>query len=148
MEIGTLQVQNNSGHIIILPLDYSVIGQGTWVLSGSADRYFYFSFLNTSNADGDNLSYNAYLTKGTYSLILVADKYYSRGIVDIDIDGVEVASFDCYNASALNNVRFIETNIVILSNGLKTIKLRIDGKNASSSDYYFEFGYLALFRTA
>lgn len=135
------------GRITILPWDYDSIGQGTWVLTLIASQILNGWLNNDSNADGDNISYRLYLTAGTYTLRVVGRKHTICGIVDVDIDAVEVASFDLYGALTYNVV-FSQTGITIASDGLKTLKLRVDGKNASSSAYYASISAIALWRTA
>lgn len=85
--------------------------------------------------------------QGTYTLILFGKTHTAYGIIDVDIDGDEIASFDLYGANT-DNVRQVQTGITVSSAGIKTLKLRVDGKNASSSAYYCAFTYLALIKTA
>ncbi|GAI02703.1 unnamed protein product, partial [marine sediment metagenome] len=55
-------------------------------------------FQNTSNADGDNVSYAPYLEAGTYTLRIVLTTSDNLGICDVYIDAAEVASFDLYSS--------------------------------------------------
>lgn len=136
------------GHITILPFNYDSIGQGTWVLTVAASHPLNFQFNNTSNTDLDNISYKVYLAAGTYTLRVIHYKSDSQGIVDIDIDGVEKASVDCYAAVVDYDAILSQTGIVIATSGLKTIKFRLDGKNGASSSYGFRFSEFALWRPA
>lgn len=136
------------GHITIFPPSYNSIGQGTWEESRSENAYYDWYWKNeTSKANGDNVSFKVFLDVGTYTLMLIHHKNTDAGIVDISIDGVEVDSIDLY-AALTWNVRSIQTGITISSSGLKTLKLEVDGKNASSSNYKYYMVYLALWRTA
>jgi hypothetical protein len=136
------------GHITILAPSYDSTGQGDWLLTTNAEQCFYGLLMSDSALDGDNISYKVYLAAGTYTLELFTktDSYF--GILDIDINDTEVASFDCYSDPNAYNVRKIQTGIVIATPGLYTLKCRVDGKNASSEDYYTPITYISLWRTA
>ncbi len=141
--------QAGEGHVTILPLSYDSIGQGTWIVGGELTAHYLQEVLyNSSTNDGDNISYKVYLEAGTYTLLLFARTTNAYGIVDIDIDAGEVASFDQYSASPVENVRNIQTAINVATAGIKTLKVRVDGKNGSSSGYSGVIGYIALWRTA
>ena len=137
------------GHINIFPWNYNTIGQGTWVLSTTVSTalWQFFWYTSTSN-DGDELDYKVYLAAGTYTIRLIAQKQSAGGIVDIDIDAVEIASFDLYNGSSLYNQMFTDTGNVIAASGLKSLTLRLDGKNGSSSSYGAIINGITLWRTA
>lgn len=137
-----------AGHITISSLAYDSVGQGTWGFVHVSLCQWSGRVSNTSNGNGDNLSYKVDLPAGTYTLLVLVTTASSFGIVDVDIDGTEVASFDCYSAGDVNNVRKIETGIDVTTSGIKTLKLRVDGKNGSSSAYYIGVNYISLWRTA
>ena len=122
-------------------------------LDGNENIYWMFvvdtlkNHVNTPNTNEDNISYKVPLSQGTYTLILFGKTHTAYGIVDVDIDGVEVASFDLYGANT-DNIRQVQTGITVATAGIKTLRLRIDGKNPSSSNYYGAFTYIALIKTA
>ena len=66
----------------------------------------------------------------------------------MDLDAAEVASFDGYAAGWVPNVRFVQTSIAVATSGLKTLRVRVDGKNGSGTGYYGPFHYIALWRSA
>lgn len=136
------------GHITILPLSYEAIGAGTWVVTEPVAGELVGSLHNDPKNDLDNLSYEVYLAAGTYTILLVAQKDTLSGIVDIDIEGVEVASFDTYAAVLEKSVLFEDAGNVIATAGIKTITLRLDGKNGASGSFELQFNYLVLWRTA
>lgn len=136
------------GHIEIIPPSYISIGQGTWVFTTSAANWFYGALTHTPANDGDNLSWKVYLAAGTYTLFIMNTTSNTMGIIDFDIDAVEVASFDLYTVGLVHNARRTETGIVIASSGLYTLKLRVDGKNASSGGYNVWQQLITLWRTA
>lgn len=136
------------GHITVNPLSYDSIGQGTWVLISEANCWGRHPLWNSSHTDGDELSYKVSLVKGTYTVFLLAKTHTYNGILDIYIDAAEVASFDLYGNPSVNNVIYTDPNNVIASGGLKTLKLKVDGKHASSTDYYVILQSIVLWRTA
>lgn len=140
------------GHITLLPWNYNSIGQGTWAFAlpsppAPTGQIFELDWENgASHAGGDNFTLEVYLAAGTYTLRLIGYKKHDRGILDIDIDAVEVASFDEYNSSEVLNAIFTQTGIVVATPGLKTITVRVDGK--SGTNYYVNISTLTLWRTA
>jgi len=136
------------GHITILPFNYNSIGQGTWALVDGAGAYWgEWQWRNTTNANADNITYKVYLAEGTYTLALLVAKHGNAPIVDVDIAGVEKASFDLYAAVQANNTRVTQTAIAMTA-GLKDLRIRVDGKHGSSGGYQFNLQAIALWRTA
>ncbi|HKZ43172.1 MAG TPA: hypothetical protein VJ044_19600, partial [Candidatus Hodarchaeales archaeon] len=150
---GTFAYVNSSGgsagegHITILPYSYFT-ASGTWSISNSSNAMLQSYLSNDTVSDGQYVEYKAYMDAGTYSLLVYDHKAAASPIFDIDIDGVEVASIDSYAAVTTWNQRNLTTGINIASAGLKTIRVRIDGKNPSSSNYDMFLAYMALWRTA
>ncbi len=137
--------------IVILPQHYTSIGAGTYRRGVNAlSNYNCYLDNGTAlqSADGDNISYSVYIPAGTYTLEMVHRGLSTGGIVDIDIDAVEVASFDNYDTGETFNEISTQAGIVIASSGLKTLKLRLDGKNGASSDYQMTVALIVLWRTA
>jgi hypothetical protein len=136
------------GHITLLPYNYDSIGAGTWELrpGGTSQAMLYFS--NASHADLANFTLKAYLSAGTYTMRVLGIKSSPNGIVDIDIDASEVMTFDQYDASTLYNEVWTQTGITISTAGLKSIKVRVDGKNPSSGNHYVDITSITLWRTA
>lgn len=139
---------SGEGHITILPLSYDSIGQGAWQPVMNAAFYLQGLTQNASNTNGDNLSYKIYLDAGTYTLLFLSDSDSALAIADFDLDAVEIASFNTYAPGATRNVRYTQTGIIVASPGLKTLKLRVDGRHASASQWIINIHYIALWRTA
>ncbi|KKN60076.1 hypothetical protein LCGC14_0535450 [marine sediment metagenome] len=137
----------SAGHITILLHNYDSIGQGTWVYAQDSPTMFNGIFYPSSAANLDNITYKAFLAVGTYTIRLVCSTNTANGIIDFDIDAVEVASFDTYAGSLIKNVIFTQTGIVVATGGLKSIKMRADGKNGSSSGFTINPIILGLWRT-
>lgn len=135
------------GHIFILPVNYDSIGQGTWAIMIATGMILNSYFVNSSDANLDNITLKTYLQAGTYTLKTVYLKHTWAGILDIDIDGTEVESLDMYASSGAFNVVGTETNITVATSGITDIVLRVHGKNASSSGYKVPVVCLVLWRT-
>ena len=141
--------KTRKGSDVFLPgWNWDAVNQGSWAKYIDSN-YMYNGYVKSNPAaNGDEIDFKAYMSAGTYTLKMMALTYNSAGIVDIDIDGVEVASFDLYNASVVRNAVQTQANITVSAAGVKTITFRIDGKNASSSGYITVFQYLHFYRTA
>jgi len=135
------------GHVTISLIAYSSIGQGTWTIGVDTGRIGNLVVQNTTTDDGDNISYKVYLATGTYTLYFLYGTGSDGGIIDFYIDAVEVASVDTYSGSGSSNNVLTQVSIVV-TDGLKTLKLDVDGKNGSSSGYKAAFSSLILYRTA
>jgi hypothetical protein len=136
------------GHITILPYNYNTIGQGTWAIGISTAQALCYFFYNGSNANLDNFTVKAYLAAGTYTLRLLVFTQNTSAILDIDINGVEVASFDLYSAGVVYNVIKTQTAIVVAASGLKTLTFRIHGRNGASTGWCAFITTATLWRTA
>lgn len=140
---------DTQGRIEIAPFAYSAIGQGVWALIIDANQYKNGAWWNPSQANLDNISYAIYLDKGTYTLGILGWKGSGAGIMDIDIDGTEVTSFDLYAAPAVvYNQWSSQAGIIIANAGRYTLKLRVDGKNPLSSSFGINASWISLWRTA
>lgn len=135
------------GHIFLMPLKWNILN-GTWAMQVNTSQAFNFNYYNSSNADNNSISTTLYLARGTYTIQLLTGTSTDRAIIDIDIDGVEVASTDLYSAGTVYNVIREAVDIPVLTSGLKTLTYRIDGKNGASSAYYGSFSALIFIRTA
>jgi hypothetical protein len=137
--------RGNSGHVTILPWAYSSIGQGTFVIVSSSVDYLGWEMYNSTNTNGDNISYMADLAPGTYTFLLIHHIENNRGKIDIQFNESVVGTIDAYSAGAVNIARSLITGIVV-SGGITTIKLIING--SSGSGHYMSPEIIALWRTA
>lgn len=135
------------GHISIFPFNYSAINAGTWAF-GVQGGWANYVFFNTSHDDADELDFQVYLAAGTYTLRILSNKGPSSGIISFDIDGAEVASLDLYNDPSVINEISSQAGIAVATAGLKTLTMRVDGKNASATFHYCIVYTIALWRTA
>ena len=140
--------RSGEGHIELLPLSYSAVNAGTWATWVDAESFFGWVFGNSTHDDLDEVDYQAYMAAGTYTFMILINKSPESGILDIDVNGVEVASFDLYTAGWSRNNRLTQAAIAIATSGLKTITFRVDGKHASSTNHYAIYAYACFWRTA
>lgn len=97
--------------------------------------------------DGDYFDTSVYLDEGTYTLRLHVRKETTAGKVDVYVDETAVGTGkDFYGASAA----YVETitDVKIAGSGYHKIRIVINGKNASSTDYTFNLYGIYLIYTA
>lgn len=129
--------------------EYASIDAGTWAADQNAVYLGFTAWYNTSAANGDAFTIKLYMPVGTYSFGGYFQKDTTCGILKVYIDAVEVASFDLYAGSNSNNNRLTQTGIAITTAGIKSIQLKVVGKNAASSGYSVAFnGNMGFWRTA
>jgi hypothetical protein len=133
-------------------LDYlnpSVIN-GTWEVVYSVSVYPYTWLIRNGSAvqaaNGNEINYDVFLSKGTYKLIIYFWKSSDFGILDVYYDGVEVGSQDCYAAGS--SMDKVEITGITGTGENSTIRLVVDGKNGSSADYRVWITGIILQRTS
>lgn len=140
---------SGEGHITILPHDYNAVGAGTWRYGGEQTGAWGQNLWGqASAADGQNLTYEAFFAAGTYTCRMLGRTQTNLGISDIDVGGVEVASFDWYSGSAIDNVEKTQTGITIATAGIKDVLIQLDGKHGSSSNFFLLYQSISFWRTA
>jgi hypothetical protein len=70
------------------------------------------------------------------------------GIIDIGIGGTSFGTKDAYAGSATYNQIWTVTGISIATEGFKTIYVKANGKNGSSSNYIVYISSITFFKTA
>lgn len=123
------------------------VTQGTWAHADTTNEWFADAFSNSTSADGDGVEYDFYLPAGTYTIYFGTSKNATRGIADFLIDDVEVASFDTYASSSTTYQIMTQASVNVTTTGAKTLKIVLDGKNASSSDFFLRIGWIGFIRT-
>ena len=111
----------------------------------SARRLNNVGATGSSSADGDYITTMIDVEEGEYDIQSLVTTRNNSGIIDIDIDNTTVETIDLYTAALTNNVLFEEKGIK-LSDGKHILKIRIDGKNAASSDHFFNFNFFNLIK--
>lgn len=119
----------------------------TWTFTGGARTYgftttndhphgFYVHQGNANNTT-DYMEGEVELAAGTYTLTVLSQKGNNRGLLKVEVNGVNLGNVDLYNAAAaLNNQQDSIAGVVIATSGRQTIRLTKAGKNASSSSYF------------
>lgn len=123
---------------------------GTWaVAQNSAGLYGGWKANSAGTANGDYMQWaNVAIPAGTYTVVLAAQKTTGSGIVDVLIDGSSIGTVDLYNGSTTNDYWTVTTSYAPSSTALVTVKLLLNGKNASSSGYLARLSRLIFRRTA
>lgn len=114
-------------------------GAGAITLNVHASQ-IYQEFIQTSTpANGNAVSGKFFIKAGTYTLRLLTLTGSYLPIYDFYVDGsLVLAGMDCYAASDTFNV--VKTGAVtIATDGQHTLEVRVNGKNASSTNYYIQF---------
>jgi hypothetical protein len=100
-----------------------------------------------TSGDGDELTFTRLLKAGTYTFLTYGLKLSSRGKLDWYIDGSTfITGQDWYAASSALGT-FSATGITVVGDGLHTIKCKVNGKNASSTNYLISLTFFSLVRT-
>ena len=88
-------------------------------------------------ADGDTFTHGFMLRAGTYTFAVFGITSTSRGIIDWYVDDVLIESGqDWYSAAEGVNTTKTTASVAITYDGWHVLKGVINGKNASSSNYY------------
>lgn len=103
---------------------------------------------NSPSAVNDEINWDVVLGAGTWTVEVMHDAGTDRGIVEVALDGVAAGTIDGYAASAAQDVRTSIAAITVAESGKKRLRLKITGKNASSSNYIFALQHVQLRRTA
>lgn len=107
----------------------------------------YYSY-QTSPANGDTYTFSIWLSKGSYTLSVAGATLTSTGILDWTIDGVSATTGqDWYSASAIYSVLKTFT-LVVPFTGYHKIVATVNGKHASSSNYYYAVSEVNIYPTA
>ena len=108
-------------------------GAATHVTAGDAD-------------DGDWVEWDVLVDSGTYTVTMVYGSAPNRGIHDVKVDGTSLGTVDGYTAGTIRNNVASFTGVALAA-GHHTIRVAINGKNASSSDYLLDVQVITLTRT-
>jgi len=110
---------------------FMTVNQGTWVVILNAGDGIY----NSSDVNADGFTIKMFLAVGTYNLNLWFARGPTRGIIKVDIDGVNVLSRDGYDAALNYDIQEAVVGIPITVSKLYDVKFRVDGKNVASTGY-------------
>ena len=120
---------------------------GTWAPFGGSTLQTPAQLYNSSAAQNDSISYDLYLSRGTWTFDSLLTSNPDHGIATVELDGVSVGTVDLYAGSG-GIVSGKITGITVGNSGKHRITLIAATKNASSSGYTLGVQQLALARTA
>ena len=106
------------------------------------------SQVESSGADGDYLDFDVLVPAGTWNFTLIHNRNLNHGIYSIQFDLVEQGTIDGYYASNSPNTYSTLTGIVVPVNKKFVLRIKISGKNASSSGYFGSIQEIHFRRTA
>lgn len=143
-------LNTGNGNIFLSSIDYNAIVQGTWAVNAMGANGWNggITLFNSSNALNDEMGFKANMAAGTYTFKSIMHKATGRGIAELFIDGVSKGTFDCYNGTTLLNQLWTITGITISTSGIKSVNIKITGKNGASAGYWVDLTQLELYRTA
>lgn len=149
-------------------LSESDVPRGAWSgfdameLKSSADAYKAFTRIfnasgtlgmhayQSSPANGDKIIFYFTLQDGEYTFCMIGVKYPDEGKSDLYVDDVKVngaTPYDWYAAATTLNQTWTVTGITLTTSGLHKFEIRVNGKNASSSNYFIAGSYVTVYRT-
>lgn len=139
-------VANIGSHVTIFPWEMSAVN-GTWDVQINANQYFNGFWYNTSNTNNDTISIaNLFLNSGSFRWTILTRTGPERGILQLLIDGVGASIVDLYSGSYVYNVAL--SNVASITIGVRSIGLKVYGRNGASNGYITPFSYLNLQRYA
>ncbi len=112
------------------------------------DNTNYNMVYNISSSNLDEINYASIaLNAGTYKVTITAQKSPSSGIVKVYHSTNLLSTFDLYNATDLHNTKDSQDyNLVSYTSG--AIRVVVDGKNASATNYFAYISRIEIVRTA
>jgi hypothetical protein len=127
---------------------YTVVSGGTKTLTHDAAADYGTYSAMTPGADGDSFSHSFWLAAGTYTLRCEGLTLSNLGKIDWYVDGVvNITGQDWYSAALTYNVVKTGT-ITVIGDGYHVLMGKINGKNASSSNYVHAMTILDIYPTA
>lgn len=116
--------------------DVMIHSKSQSIIFNAGQKFGYYSY-QTSPANGDTYEFSAWLNKGACTLSILGATLNSTGILDWTMNGVSIATGqDWYSASTVYTARKT-ISITIPYTGYHKFVATVNGKNASSSNYYY-----------
>lgn len=125
---------------------YQII-QGTWAVTAKATDWLGIFLKTTSENQNDEIAIDGFLIpeEGVYTCHILCNTSSDEGIMHIYINGVDVAQIDLYSGGTVDNVA-LNASLGTLSAGIKLIRLKMETKNGSSSDYRVNLQTISIVR--
>jgi len=148
--VGSLDPIPGEGHILILPVNYSAIVQGTWVIPAGAVQGAPKIFINTTQAINDEVNYLLFLAVGAYigRMIYRTDVGYGRLFARIETATPFINGLEGYSAVLADDNALTTDPFTITVSRLYTMRVYSNTKHASSTGYGMGITSLGLWRTS
>lgn len=105
-----------------------------------------YAYLGAGEQNNE-ITWDTYLDSVTWKICQLHFSDTVRGIYTYYFDATSVGTIDGYNATDIVN-RYSEiTGVAVATAGVKTVKVKMESKNASSTNYYYTAMSHALIRT-
>lgn len=127
---------------VVVPLWVPTSTNGTWGPSSAFDYTF-----NSTPVDGHWIEWSNIPLGGTYTIGCAVQQTNGAPKYQVSVDGVDVGSLQDAYAGSTTAVVQTSTGISITA-GLHTVRVTINGKNASSSGYGLRLASIAFSRTS
>lgn len=137
----------------IYPVDFSISGLLLEQVAGTADHAggaqpgsaYGNTRVSANPANFDEYAFRCLLAAGTYIFWLNYYRNTDCGKLDVTVNGdALITQLDMHGSLLLVNAAY---SLVCPQNGLYTVNLRVNGKNASSSNYRFRVGGIHIYQT-
>lgn len=127
---------------VVVPLWVPTSTNGTWGPNSAFDYTF-----NSTPVDGHWIEWSNIPLGGTYTIGCAVQQTNGAPKYQVSVDGVDVGSLQ--DAYAGSNTAVVQTSTGIsITAGLHTVRVTINGKNASSSGYGLRLASIAFSRTS
>ena len=117
-------------------------------LNGTASQAGGLIAQQTTPANNDEFTFGVWLAAGTYTLSVLGVKNTVNGKLDWYVDNVsQFTGQDWYAASATYNT-VLTGSVTVVGDGYHVIKAKVNGKHASSGNYYWQLTHIAFYQSA
>lgn len=134
------------GNLFIPAWAYTATPTGTWAIQAATVYIYNYILTNTSTNDGDAIDYQIYLEEGFYTFTVIGVIGTVHGNMELLIDGVSYGTINCYTVNTTYNIKKVWDRKYITEPGFKTLRIRANGKDASSGDYTLSLNYITIKR--
>jgi hypothetical protein len=138
--------------LTIMPMHTPVASVGTWaIIQGTAVGGLTVPLMGNAatNAINDSISFDVGLSAGTWKITAGIYLDTVMGKATLFLDGTTTnVTIDAYAGVAAYAYTDGSGTFAVATSGIKRLAFKVDGKNASSTDYYFYLGPFTLTRTA
>ena len=135
--VGLPEVMNR----VIFADMYETIHLGTWGHFILPDQAYQFDYRELTGLQNAEIDYTVYAEEGSKTLTFLLIKSIAGGIMHIYLDGEFQGTIDLYNDPPLFN-QIVSLGLAVLTTGAHVLKIKMETKNPSSSDYYCTFTWL------